>query len=122
MFEATAGLLDAAGVGAETASANWEEEAGVRASQWHVLVDLFNSPGGSSEAIRVFLARDLESCRPVAPHTGEAEEAHRRKPGSPGRGGESGAARPGGQSSAVAGILALAALASRDEGGPPVGE
>ena len=62
MFEPPAGLLDTAGeLPLETAKRELAEEAGVRASQWNVLVDLFNSPGGSSEAIRVFLARGLES-------------------------------------------------------------
>ena len=38
------------------------EEAGIEARRWDVLLDLYTSPGFSTEAIRVFLARDL---RPV---------------------------------------------------------
>ena len=47
-----------------------------RATLFLVLVDFFNSPGGSSEAIRVFLARDLTEIAGGRPKTGEAEEAH----------------------------------------------
>ena len=51
MFEPPAGLLDTAGeLPLETAKRELAEEAGVRASQWNVLVDLFNSPGGSITA------------------------------------------------------------------------
>ena len=118
MFEPPAGLLDTAGEsGLETAQRELAEEAGVRASQWNVLVDLFNSPGGSSEAIRVFLARGLESLPGGRPHTGEAEEAHLPQAWVPlaeavdlvlqGR---------VGSPSAVAGILALTALPSREGG------
>ena len=35
------------------------EEADLRASEWSLLVDFFTSPGGSTEAIRVYLARGL---------------------------------------------------------------
>jgi len=59
MWEPPAGLLDVAGESA-VACARREllEEAGVVARDWHVLVDLANSPGGSSEVFRCFLARD----------------------------------------------------------------
>lgn len=50
------------------------EEAGLEARTWHVLVDFLNSPGGSSEAIRVYLARDITSIDGGRQHTGEAEE------------------------------------------------
>lgn len=58
LWEIPAGLLDVPGedpVGA--AQRELAEEADLWAEQWHTLVDMFTSPGGSDEAIRVFLAR-----------------------------------------------------------------
>ncbi len=70
LWELPAGLLDVAGESAhEAAARELEEEAGVRAAVWHVLVDLLTSPGSSNEAIRVFLAEDLtEVDRPAGVH------------------------------------------------------
>ena len=118
MFEPPAGLLDATGeLPLETARRELAEEAGVRASQWNVLVDLFNSPGGSSEAIRVFLARGLESLPGGRPHTGEAEEAHLPQAWVPlAEAVDLVLHGQVGSPSAVAGILALAALPTRNEG------
>ena len=77
LFEPPAGLLDVAGEPPwETARRELAEEAGVQAGTWHTLVDLFNSPGGTSEAIRVYLASDLTALPSGRPNTGEAEEAH----------------------------------------------
>lgn len=74
LFEPPAGLLDAAGEDPmATARRELLEEAGVEAQDWAVLVDLLNSPGGSSEAIRIYLARGLRMV--PRPFTGEAEEA-----------------------------------------------
>jgi len=76
VFEPPAGLLDVPGEPAhEAAARELAEEAGYIAGTWNVLVDFFNSPGGSSEAIRVFLARDLTELPEGRPMTGEAEEA-----------------------------------------------
>lgn len=59
-WELPAGLLDVAREPPyEAAARELAEEAHLGARQWHVLVDMFSSPGGSSEAIRVFLARDV---------------------------------------------------------------
>ncbi|MFC6714016.1 NUDIX domain-containing protein [Branchiibius cervicis] len=59
-WELPAGLLDVEGEPPqEAASRELAEEAHLGARQWHVLVDMFSTPGGSSEAIRVFLARDV---------------------------------------------------------------
>jgi ADP-ribose pyrophosphatase len=58
-----------------TAERELAEEAGIKATQWHVLLDFFNSPGGSTEAFRCYLARDLSPLPGGRPHTGEAEEA-----------------------------------------------
>lgn len=77
LFEPPAGLLDEPGEPEwRTAARELGEEAGLAADDWHVLVDLFMSPGGSSEAIRVYLARSLHELPGGRPHTGEAEEAH----------------------------------------------
>ena len=58
--ELPAGLLDVPGEAAlEAALRELSEEAGIAASDWHVLVDLYTSPGMTDEAIRVFLARGL---------------------------------------------------------------
>lgn len=60
LWEIPAGLLDIEGedfvVGAARELA---EEADLVADSWNVLVDFFNSPGSSSEAIRIYLARGL---------------------------------------------------------------
>lgn len=77
VFEPPAGLLDVTGEPAlATARRELAEEAGYEADDWRVLVDFFNSPGGSSEAIRVYLARGLHPLSGGRIHTGEAEEAH----------------------------------------------
>jgi ADP-ribose pyrophosphatase len=58
--ELPAGLLDVDGECAlAAAKRELAEEAAVRANRWNVLLDLYPSPGMSSEAIRVFLAREL---------------------------------------------------------------
>lgn len=76
LFETPAGLLDEA-VEEPLTAARRElvEEAGIEAGRWQVLVDFLNSPGGSSEAIRIYLARDLTEAPHGRIHTGEAEEA-----------------------------------------------
>ncbi len=75
IFEPPAGLLDIAGEQPLiTAQRELAEESGFSARQWHTLVDFLNSPGGSSEAIRIFLARDLSELPDGRPLTGEAEE------------------------------------------------
>jgi 8-oxo-dGDP phosphatase len=76
LLELPAGLRDVEGEPPlETARRELAEEAGITATEWHVLVDFFNSPGGSTEAFRCFLARGLSSVPGGRPHTGEAEEA-----------------------------------------------
>lgn len=77
LFEPPAGLLDHAGEDpAATAVRELAEEAGYQAQTWHVLLDLLNTPGGSTEAIRVYLARGLSTIEGGRVHTGEAEEVH----------------------------------------------
>lgn len=62
LWEIPAGLFDIPGedslVAAERELA---EEADLKAARWDVLVDFFTSPGGSTEPLRIFLARDLET-------------------------------------------------------------
>lgn len=59
-WEIPAGLLDIEGEDALTAAKReLAEEADVRAAEWSVLTDFYTSPGGSSEAIRIYLARGL---------------------------------------------------------------
>lgn len=77
LFEPPAGLIDVANEHPlATAKRELAEEAGLVARRWEVLVDFFNSPGGSSEAIRVYLARDIEPRLGGRILTGEAEEQH----------------------------------------------
>jgi ADP-ribose pyrophosphatase len=59
--ELPAGLLDIDGEPAvEAARRELAEEAQLQARTWHTLLDLYSSPGFSDEAVRVFLARDLD--------------------------------------------------------------
>ena len=73
LWELPAGLLDFYGESAlSTAERELVEEAGLKAENWSVLVDLVTSPGFAEEAVRVFLATGLsETERPEA----EEEEA-----------------------------------------------
>jgi len=58
--ELPAGLLDVAGESALVAAQReLAEETGLVAEEWHVLVDLYSSPGMTDEAVRIFLARGL---------------------------------------------------------------
>jgi 8-oxo-dGDP phosphatase len=60
--ELPAGLLDQPGEPAlDAAQRELAEEAGLAAATWHVLVDALSSPGMTDEAIRVFLARDVQT-------------------------------------------------------------
>ncbi len=77
LFEPPAGLLDTHKETAwDCARRELAEEAGLRADTWHVLIDFLNSPGGTSETFRCFLARGVEHLPEGREHTGEAEEAH----------------------------------------------
>ncbi len=75
LFEPPAGVLDKPDedpLGA--AQRELAEEAGLAADTWDVLVDFANSPGGSSETLRCYLARGLHELPDGRVHTGEAEE------------------------------------------------
>lgn len=73
-WEIPAGLMDVPGepglVGAQRELA---EEVDLAASRWDVLLDVCTTPGGNSEAIRIFLARELRDIE--HDYVREAEEA-----------------------------------------------
>lgn len=74
--ELPAGLLDVKGESAlDAAKRELVEEAGLTAGEWHVLLDLYNSPGISTEAMRIYLARDLSTVPDRDGFTPEHEEA-----------------------------------------------
>lgn len=59
-WEIPAGLLDISGEPPIVAAKReLGEEVDLQASTWHTLLDFATSPGGSTERIRVYLARDL---------------------------------------------------------------
>ena len=60
LWEVPAGLLDIDGEDPlHAAQRELAEEADLQAASWHALTDYFSSPGATSEAGRVYLARDL---------------------------------------------------------------
>lgn len=73
--ELPAGLLDIEGESAlDGAKRELAEEAHLAAADWHVLLDLYPTPGMSSEAIRIYLARALDEAEPDASFEAENEE------------------------------------------------
>lgn len=75
LWEPPAGLLDEPGEDPlAAAKRELHEEAHVRADRWNVLLDIFTSPGMSSEAVRIYLARDVTPSDEPR-HEGEHEEA-----------------------------------------------
>jgi 8-oxo-dGDP phosphatase len=78
-WELPAGLLDVTGedalVGAQRELA---EEVDLQAAEWHVLVDFLTSPGGSNEALRVYLARGLTATAEVFDRTDEEADIEKR--------------------------------------------
>jgi ADP-ribose pyrophosphatase len=74
LWEIPAGLLDHPDEDPLTAAQReLAEETGYLATRWNVLVDYAASPGGSTDILRVFLARGLSQL-PERPFTQEAEE------------------------------------------------
>ena len=60
LWEIPAGLLDVPGENPlHAAQRELYEEAHVKAEDWRVLVDVYTTPGGCDEAVRVFLARGI---------------------------------------------------------------
>lgn len=75
LWEPPAGLLDvAAEPPLEAARRELWEEADLRAATWHTLADFFTTPGGVSERIRIFLARDITEVPEPERFAREAEE------------------------------------------------
>jgi len=71
LWELPAGLLDVPGENPlHAAQRELFEEAHCKAGHWRVLVDFYTSPGGSDEAVRIFLATGLSEA------DGERYEAH----------------------------------------------
>ncbi|AZK93398.1 MULTISPECIES: NUDIX domain-containing protein [Streptomyces] len=62
LWEIPAGLLDVPGENPlHAAQRELYEEAHVKAEDWRVLTDVYTTPGGCDEAVRIFLARDLST-------------------------------------------------------------
>ncbi|MEU8544914.1 NUDIX domain-containing protein [Streptomyces sp. NPDC048717] len=60
LWEIPAGLLDVPGENPlHAARRELYEEAHVKAEDWRVLTDVYTTPGGCDEAVRIFLARGL---------------------------------------------------------------
>jgi 8-oxo-dGTP pyrophosphatase MutT (NUDIX family) len=75
LWEPPAGLLDIPGEDPlDAAARELFEEAGYRASTWSVLLDVFMTPGGSSESVRLYLARGLTPVAEGERFAGEGEE------------------------------------------------
>ena len=74
LWELPAGLLDAAHEDPlAAAQRELQEEAGLAATDWRVLVDTASSPGFSDESVRTYLARDLSEVKRPEPHDEEAD-------------------------------------------------
>lgn len=114
LWEIPAGLLDIVGEDhLVAAQRELREETDLEAERWDVLVDYFTSPGGSSESIRIYLARDVHVV--PTPFPREAEEADMLETWVDlDRAVEAVLAGRLHNPSAVAGILATAAARARD--------
>ena len=74
-WELPAGLLDeAAESPLAAAKRELAEEVDLEASDWAVLSDFHTSPGGSNEALRIYLARGLTATATVFARTDEESE------------------------------------------------
>jgi ADP-ribose pyrophosphatase len=74
LWELPAGLLDAAHEDPlETAKRELQEEAGLAAGDWQVLLDVASSPGFSDESVRIYLATGLSEVERGAPEHEEAD-------------------------------------------------
>ena len=74
LWELPAGLLDVHGEAAHlTAARELQEEAGLQAASWRVLVDLDSTPGFSDESVRVYLATELTPVDRPEAHDEEAD-------------------------------------------------
>lgn len=74
-WEIPAGLLDVDGEPPHvTAARELHEEADLVAARWATLVDHWSSPGGSSESLRIYLARGLAPVPEAERHQRHGEE------------------------------------------------
>jgi ADP-ribose pyrophosphatase len=81
LWELPAGLLDMGDEPPhETAARELEEEAGLAATQWRVLVDIISAPGFSDESVRVYLATGLTDVGRPEAHDEEADLTVTRTP------------------------------------------
>lgn len=76
IWELPAGLLDAAGEPPHlTAGRELEEEVGLHARTWQVLLDVNTAPGYSDESVRIYLATGLTDIGRPEAHDEEADMA-----------------------------------------------
>lgn len=76
-WEIPAGLLDVAGETLlQAAQRELAEEADLTAADWSVLIDHYPSAGSSTEALRIYLAQDLQPVPAAQRHQRVGEEAH----------------------------------------------
>ncbi|OBC07543.1 ADP-ribose pyrophosphatase [Mycobacterium sp. 852013-50091_SCH5140682] len=81
LWELPAGLLDLGGEPPQvTAARELEEEVGLVAENWRVLVDLDSTPGFSDESVRIFLATGLSHTDRPEAHDEEADMRAERVP------------------------------------------
>jgi ADP-ribose pyrophosphatase len=72
LWEIPAGLRDVSGEAlVDTARRELLEETGYAAREWHALIDSYASPGITSERIRIFLARGIETAQSDYQREGE---------------------------------------------------
>ena len=78
-WEIPAGLLDAHGESAlAAAKRELAEEADLEADDWSVLSEFYTSPGGSDEAIRIYLARSVRATAEEFQRTEEEADIEKR--------------------------------------------
>ncbi|MFD9473853.1 NUDIX domain-containing protein [Streptomyces goshikiensis] len=119
LWELPAGLLDVPGENPlHGAQRELFEEAYVKADDWRVLTDYYASPGGSDEAVRVFLARGVSEAEGERYAESGSEEADMQVDWVPleelVRGVLAGEL---GNSGLVVGVLSLAAALAAEGGG-----
>ncbi len=74
LWELPAGLLDVNGEAPHlTAARELQEEAGLAARTWQVLIDIDSTPGFSDESVRVYLATGLSDVGRPDAHDEEAD-------------------------------------------------
>jgi ADP-ribose pyrophosphatase len=75
-IEAPAGLCDQVGEDPlEAAKRELAEECGLAANDWRMLVDIYATPGSSTQSTRIFLARGLRAVAAPEGFSPEGEEA-----------------------------------------------